>query len=382
MENIYETNDGFQFDKLNLLKPVSVAGGNFFIRFTMEGNYLYIQPPKCKTKQGIVKAGKKYYTDLLFSNANEQFVSWMEHLETYCHQFIFKNREQWFEGEMEMHDIENYFTSPMKVFKSGTFYIVRTNVPSGLGRPTLKIYDEFENEVSIESINENTDIMNIIEVQGIKCSAKSFQIEMEIKQMMVFKPVNLFERCIIKSGAEPKKVGDSSNDGETIIADSMTNMKMRNDLLVSVEEPISRRLEEQDENVPSHEQAETLVEIGEGLGELEMPDADDSEGEEDPVINIVLEKPTPEADSKKSVDEIEEIEFSLDELPSDDTMQIKKRNDVYYEMYREARKKAKIARDLALSSYLEAKRIKNTYMLDDIVDSDNSDLEELDTEEE
>jgi len=44
-------------------------------------------------------------------------------------------------------------------------------------------------------------------------------------------------------------------------------------------------------------------------------------------------------------------------------------------MYREARKKAKIARDLALSSYLEAKRIKNTYMLHDIEDSDDSDLD-------
>jgi hypothetical protein len=52
-------------------------------------------------------------------------------------------------------------------------------------------------------------------------------------------------------------------------------------------------------------------------------------------------------------------------------------------MYREARRKAKVARDLALSSYLEAKRIKNTYMLDDIEDSDSSDLEiEEESEEE
>ena len=41
-------------------------------------------------------------------------------------------------------------------------------------------------------------------------------------------------------------------------------------------------------------------------------------------------------------------------------------------MYKEACRKAKIARDLALSSYLEAKRIKNTYMLDDISLSDDS----------
>ena len=43
-------------------------------------------------------------------------------------------------------------------------------------------------------------------------------------------------------------------------------------------------------------------------------------------------------------------------------------------MYKEAKRKAKGARDLALSSFLEAKRIKNTYMLDEI-DSE-SDLEE------
>jgi hypothetical protein len=46
-------------------------------------------------------------------------------------------------------------------------------------------------------------------------------------------------------------------------------------------------------------------------------------------------------------------------------------------MYREARRKAKLAKSLALSSFMEARRIKNLYMLDDIDDSD-SDLEDLD----
>ena len=64
------------------------------------------------------------------------------------------------------------------------------------------------------------------------------------------------------------------------------------------------------------------------------------------------------------------------------TVQLKTRNDVYYQMYKEAKKKAKMARDLALSSYLEVKRIKNTYMLDDLKDSDDSDLEMNDDDDE
>jgi len=379
MENIYETNDSFQFDKLNLLKPVSAAGGNYFIRFTIDGNYLYIQPPKCKTKQGIVKAGKKYYTDLMFSNANDQFIRWMENLETYCHQFIFKNREQWFEGDMEMHDIENYFTSPMKVFKSGTYYIVRTNVPTALGKPTLKIYDEFENEVSLDSINEHTDIMNIIEIQGIKCSAKSFQIELEIKQMMVFKPVKLFERCIIKTN-EPKKDGiESKTDERASIVPAISLVS--DEIAFDEPEAVKKLEEEDDENLEEqHLIHEHLVESDENLTIQVQEEIMEEPSQELDVGLEPEEEETLEVRSKTL--DIEEIDFPLDALPVDDIIQIKKRNDVYYEMYREARKKAKIAKDLALSSYLEARRIKNTYMLNDIIDSDSSDLEDLDAEDE
>lgn len=79
--------------------------------------------------------------------------------------------------------------------------------------------------------------------------------------------------------------------------------------------------------------------------------------------------------------ELSEVNIDLDILPQEDSMQLKRPNEVYYEMYREARKKAKEARDLALRAYLEAKQIKNTYLLDDINDDDDSDLEEDDEEE-
>jgi len=60
---------------------------------------------------------------------------------------------------------------------------------------------------------------------------------------------------------------------------------------------------------------------------------------------------------------------------------LKEKTEVYYEMYRNARRKAKLAKSLALSSFMEARRIKNLYMLDDIDDSD-SDLDDLDESEE
>ena len=203
MEKIFETNDNFVFDNLVLSKPVQIPGGHFFIKFSLNNSNLYIQPPKCKTKQGIVKVGKRIYCDIIFSNEYDEFIRWVENLELYCQKYIFKNKSQGFEGDLEIHDIENYFTSPLKIYKSGKFYILRTNISTVLGKPKLKIYDENENEVSFDSINDETNAMTILEIQGIKCSSKSFQIEIELKQMMVFKPTNLFEKCFLKSSKIP-----------------------------------------------------------------------------------------------------------------------------------------------------------------------------------
>jgi ABC-type transporter MlaC component len=72
------------------------------------------------------------------------------------------------------------------------------------------------------------------------------------------------------------------------------------------------------------------------------------------------------------------VDIHLDEESKNTEMiQLKKRNDVYYKLYKDAKQKAKIARDLALTSYLEAKRIKNTYLLNNSHDLSESDEEDF-----
>jgi hypothetical protein len=317
MNAIIEPNDNFSFDKLTLTSPISVAGGNHFIKYLLNDKPLYIQPPNCKLKQGIVKAGKRAYGDLMFTNENENFIRWMENLEIFSRKIIYNNRAKWFETELEEHDIENSFASPLKIFKSGKYYIARVNVPNTLGKMVLKIYDENENIVDSETLKENENVATILEIQGIRCSPRMFQIDMEMKQLLILKPVDLFEKCILRTTQKPESLEESTAPQV-------------------VEEPIPTPVREEVDPTPFIE--------------------------EEPV---------------KSSDDLEEFDLKLDSVSSDETLFLKKRDEVYYKMYREALKKAKLAKELALTSYLEAKHIKNTYMLTDL--SDESDLEE-DTE--
>ena len=71
----------------------------------------------------------------------------------------------------------------------------------------------------------------------------------------------------------------------------------------------------------------------------------------------------------------ENINYELEEVnlePIDsEIITLKKPNEVYYEIYKAARKKAKNMKKMAVAAYLEAKDIKTKYMLNDISDSDS-----------
>jgi hypothetical protein len=345
MENIYEATREFQFNQLMLTSPISVSGGAHFSKILMNKLPLYIQTPKCKTKQGVVKSGKKLYSDLVFTHEDEEFIQWLETLETTVRKMIYENRTKWFDGDLTEEDIENYFTPTIKLYKSGKMYLVRVNANSktsgSITVSNMKIYDENETAVEMESIDDKTSMITIVEVQGVKCSSKSFQIEIELKQIMVLKPVDLFQKCIIKTNGPLVPV---SNPVPDPVDDLGTDLK----------EPLEKNEEKPVISIEIKEHVEDPIE--EPIEEL------------DPIIKILG-------------DDVSEVDFDLDNLEEADTFHLKEKTEVYYEMYRNARRKAKLAKSLALSSFMEARRIKNLYMLDDIDDSD-SDLDDLDESEE
>jgi hypothetical protein len=84
-------------------------------------------------------------------------------------------------------------------------------------------------------------------------------------------------------------------------------------------------------------------------------------------------------DIEENSDELKEINNNDLSLENNlETMQLKKPNQVYFELYKEARKKAKEAKRSAILAYLEAKNIKKTYMLDNLNDSDSEFDAEID----
>ena len=330
MINIISPNDDFDFSSIYLGYPTS-QNGSFFTKIYCQGKPLYIQTPKSQTKQGFVKNGKKIYTELMFSNNENQFIKWLENLEIKCQEMIYEKNDDWFQEKLELHDIESAFTNLIKVYRSGKNYLLRTNVKinQNTNEPTIKIYNENETALTIEDITNDKNVISVIEIQGIKFSSKSFQIEIEIKQMMMLLDNEVvFDKCLIN---REKK-----------------------------EEIISKE-----------------VVLKENVLEMENNDVN-SDDEKEVEDNLKDKKVEPLAN--KEISDISELtDFDLDQnlIVEEEMMTLKKREEVYYKIYREARKKARILKHQALLAFLEAKNIKKTYMLEDL-EEDDSVISDLD----
>ena len=202
METIIEPTMNYNFTQLYFGPPITLAGGSYFSRIMYDTNKsLFIQTPKCLTRQGFVKSGKKIYMDLMFDNNDTVFINWIENLESTCHELIYSKRDAWFENSLEKSDIEGAFTSPFKIFKTGKYYLLRVNV-----KPNIKIYDDKDQNVSIDAFTNDKTIISILEVQGLKFTSRNFQLEFELKQSMIVSPDPFLDQCFIKKPVKNQKV--------------------------------------------------------------------------------------------------------------------------------------------------------------------------------
>jgi hypothetical protein len=353
MENIFHPNEEFNFSHISLAHPTGIQGGAYFTKIQMHNKPLYIETPKSLTRQGFVKNGKKVYCDLMFDNNDQQFIHWLENLENKCQELIHSKGDSWFESKLEMNDIESAFASHIRVYKSGKYYLVRVNVKVNYNTniPSIKIYNESETPITIDDVTSENYMISILEVQGIKFTSRNFQIEIELKQAMVLSSEKIFESCLIKTSLKSAKPQENLVENIVLKVNTMENLEEPEP------EPISEKVLESSSIVPEENQPQSFSES-----------CDIEESQKQEVVESV------ENDLALDLTEVN-IDSDLDNL---ETITLKKPNQVYYEIYKTARKKAKDAKKTAIMAFLEAKNIKKTYMLDDLDDSEDSEDSDMD----
>ena len=402
MENIVEPNETFDFDQLTLAHPSGIQGGAYFTKIEYNKKPLYIQTTKGQTRQGFVKTGKKYYCDLMFDKNSETLITWFENLEERCQNLLYEKRYDWFQNNLEKNDIETAFNSSIRIYKSGKYYLIRTNIKNTRNdEPAVKIYNENEVVLKISDVSGETNIISILEIQGIKFTSRNFQIEIELKQVMVLNNEPIFNNCLIKT-AKPKVFNESKDESnyhnnsversnhlgltakvisledthlETVSEKVTENVKLD---YIDIETDKKQLLDNNELDLDNNDLGldnNDLDLVNNDLG-LDNNDLDLVNNDLDKDLDLDFE----DLDEMVNHDpnELKEVTISANLENTLESIQLKKPNQVYFELYVEARKRAKDAKKNAIIAYLEVKNIKKTYMIDNTIDSDSDFDAEID----
>jgi len=389
---IIKCNTAFDFKRLTLANPEPLQSSTYFTKISLENNKPFcIQLPKCQTKQGLLDIKGTKYCDLMYERSlNEELITWLEQLEYACQDKLCEKKELWFQTELSRDDIESMMAPLMRLYQSGKYILIRTSLITQKINDLDKsiAYNEQEVTIDLDKLEASDSLVPLLIIHGIKFSARSFELDIRLAQMLIFdKPTE--SPCLIKYVGKPSSLDITQ---KPVVTKDMPLFKKHTDKekLVLTTEPIVKKPAE----AKLAEAKPTEAKLAEAKPtEAKLAEAKPTEAKlaEAKLAEAKLEKYILKNDTKSTVKPLEVItintpaleEVSLEYEDITDSISLKKPNEVYYEIYKVAREKAKQLRKVAMEAYLEAKEIKTKYMLSDFDDSDeDSDEDDSDQEQE
>lgn len=359
-------------------------------------NRLILQLPLCHTKSGIIEQSTKTYTDLLFDISTEgvkEFVDLLMAIEEESAKQLHSRSGEWFEGDtdqMTVQTFEDMFTPVVRYVNRQQQVCVRVHIPTiNRGIKTIQkdsqgketngsiyecdIYDKQYKGRILSDIRTDTQILPLVDVKEIRITATSITLHLNLVECMIVKD----SASLMETKTQPIRrihLDDEPNHKNTIKQDDDTKQELEtyvstmDDDKTKVDNEVL--IEEKLENTNSYETQEensirTDVEKAEQEPEQEPASKIETEKETNANTQLVLE----DIIEVKDDDGMEEISsLAIDDTES---IKLKKPDEVYKEIYKAAISKAKRLRQVALEAYLDAKKIKAKFMLEDIYDSDD-----------
>ena len=346
------------FDDLIIHTPKAIQGGNAYVAtLSLYDNPIIFQTPKCESRSGVHKTNKQIYTDILFTDHNYGYLQWIQNLEKRVQELIYEKRLTWFgtnddeEEECSMEDIEHNWISSIKSYKKK--YLMRCYFPKNIKSYTraVSVYDDDENELTMDSIVGGANMITILEVGGLKFSSTYFSLELNVRQVMIMKEKQLFNKCLIKLNKKRSVVEKS---------ESTNNENNENNEEIDKDDDLESDTEEdsqEDEEIENNTSDKINV-----VKKEEIVNNEDN-------LAIKPQENTNTLVKSDNNNELSEIELEIPK--SEKSINLKKPNEVYLEIYQKAKEKAKQARLEAIKAYLTLKEIKKTYLLDEIDISDD-----------
>lgn len=328
--------DFFDFDALDFSNKLTKLNNEYYlcnVYYVSETKTqsLFIQIPQFKFDTNIFHSNIET-THLhnvehfikIKNNNHLYFHKWFEQFEIRIKELIQQKSHKWFKN-LSQDDVEFFYNNTQQnddMYSTYKVFLNKKNNKSPYNQLDIHFFDENGNKVNeidetIMGLLNTNYCYGIVEIKGILFSTETFHIVGNLKQIQITN----------------KSIDTNTNEKE----ECLIQMKKQD---IHDENNDTTTLENQ---IHIYDKGET------------------NEEDRDVVSNEIQEVHIPE------------------NIKYNNSIVLKKPNDVYKEIYNETKKKAYEYKKKAIQSYLEAKHIKNTYLLSELNNSDDPQSDDDDT---
>lgn len=179
--------DELDFKKINYNKPEK-HGVIYYSAINYDNKPFYLQSPKMTCKNGFqdVLDSKNSLLDLEPINMDFSFYDSLLTLDEKNVKCTFENNKEWFGKNIPLEIIDNMYKRNNKPVKKDSKPQFSFKIPLIKDKVQCQIYDQKKICVDFNKINENTEVVLILHVKGLKFLKQHYYCDIYVSQIKVF----------------------------------------------------------------------------------------------------------------------------------------------------------------------------------------------------
>jgi hypothetical protein len=212
---------------------------------------LYIQTPKIKSLHNLehIKGKSNPYLEVEIPNGKYDIYDFFLNMDDQNMKTTFKNSKSWFKKELPLEAIDDMYKRTVQPVKKHQNPKLKFRLPVIKNKIVCNVYNQQRVYVDLEDIKEDSDIILILHIRGLKILKQYFYCDCYISQIKVFQPENVKFNIMNNYSILDDKDDDDDiyNDifAEEIIRSSEDYIKNEKQLKLEQEKQLKLEQEEQ-----------------------------------------------------------------------------------------------------------------------------------------
>jgi len=189
--------------KIVYLEPVKTAGGCLISRtqyaFQKEKIPIFIQSPRLRVSSDLEILDSKTYLELELDKKHINFYEFINNIDDQNISKTYTHSEEWFQEKLPMDVVDDFYKTNIKMRKYNKSPIIKFKIPiyKNKTRKSCDIFGDDLKPLDMSEIKKNTEVICILELEGIKFFKQRFETEWKVIQVRVYPEVVESNPCLI-----------------------------------------------------------------------------------------------------------------------------------------------------------------------------------------